>query len=109
MADAEHQLTPLQRLSYSVGHVLNDLCASMWFSYLLVYFHYVLSFSNGLAGQIMLLGQVADALATPFVGIESDKTVGCWGYGKRKSWHLFGISFVTVLLCIVYIGHVPYI
>lgn len=90
MADVQH-LTLLQRLSFSVGHVLNDLCASMWFSYLLVYFHYVLSFSNGLSGQIMLLGQVADALATPFVGIESDKTSGCWGYGKRKSWHLFGI------------------
>lgn len=34
-----------QRLSYGVGHVLNDLCASMWFSYLLVYFHKVLGFS----------------------------------------------------------------
>ena len=90
MSDAHHRLPLWQRLSYSVGHVLNDLCASMWFSYLLVFFNYVLRFSNGLAGQIVLLGQVADAIATPFVGIESDRTAGCCGYGKRKSWHLFG-------------------
>ena len=40
----------------------------------------------------MLLGQVADAIATPLVGIESDRTDGFFKYGKRKSWHLFGIT-----------------
>ena len=30
-------LTNFQRFSYGVGHVLNDLTASMWFSYLLIY------------------------------------------------------------------------
>ncbi|KAH6938147.1 hypothetical protein HPB50_007262 [Hyalomma asiaticum] len=29
------------RIAYSVGHVLNDLCASMWFTYLLVYLTFV--------------------------------------------------------------------
>ena len=29
------------RFSYGVGHVLNDLTASMWFSYLLVFLHQV--------------------------------------------------------------------
>jgi len=33
---------------------------------------------------------VADGLATPLVGYESDRINGCFGYGKRKSWHLFG-------------------
>lgn len=40
----EHQLRVLSnwsRLSYGVGHVLNDLTASMWFSYLLLYLHEV--------------------------------------------------------------------
>jgi hypothetical protein len=31
-----------QKLSFGTGHVLNDLCASVWFSYLLVYLQYVL-------------------------------------------------------------------
>ena len=35
------QLRLGQRLGYGLGHVLNDLCASMWFTYLLLYYHQV--------------------------------------------------------------------
>ena len=44
------------------------------------------------AGYVMLFGQVADAVSTTFVGIESDRTRdgGCRNYGRRKTWHLFG-------------------
>lgn len=45
------------RMSYSVGHVLNDLCASMWFSYFLVYMHFVKQFHTS-AGVLLLIGQV---------------------------------------------------
>lgn len=58
------------RLSFSVGHVLNDLCASMWFTYLLVFFHLVLRFDNSLSGIVLLIGQIADGVATPFVGLQ---------------------------------------
>lgn len=47
------------RLSYGVGHVLNDLCASMWFSYLLVFFHSVVGMDNVMSGNLMLVGQVS--------------------------------------------------
>ena len=46
------------QLAYGVGHVLNDVCASMWFTYLLVFFHLVLQFSNWEAGFMLLVGQV---------------------------------------------------
>lgn len=80
------------RLAYGIGHVLNDICASMWFTYLLVFFHLVLKFDNSLSGLILLVGQVADALATPFIGIQSDRDDGFWlcKYGRRKTWHLIG-------------------
>lgn len=40
---------------------------------------------------MLLLGQVVDAVATPLVGYESDRTVsGFFNYGRRKSWHLVG-------------------
>lgn len=78
------------RLSYAVGHFLNDLCASMWFTYLLVYFHSVLGFSTTYAGALLLAGQVADGLCTPLVGYEADQAGGCGRYGRRKSWHLAG-------------------
>lgn len=83
-------LTLLKRLSYAVGHFLNDLCASMWFTYLLVYYHSVLGFQNSYAGVLLLVGQVADGVCTPLIGYESDRTSGCCNYGKRKTWHLIG-------------------
>ena len=81
-----------QRLAFSVGHVLNDLCSAVWFTYLLVYMQQVRQFSAALAGIALLVGQVADGIATPFVGIESDRETSWWlcRYGKRKTWHLLG-------------------
>nr|XP_006814602.1 PREDICTED: major facilitator superfamily domain-containing protein 12-like [Saccoglossus kowalevskii] len=89
------RLPILKRYAYGVGHVQNDLCASLWFSYLLIYFHTVLSFSNSMAGNLMLLGQIVDAISTPLVGYESDKTSTRF-YGKRKTWHLLGTICVAV-------------
>ena len=40
-----------------LGHILNDMCASMWFSYLLLFFHKVLQFDNALSGVILLIGK----------------------------------------------------
>lgn len=53
---AQDQLNLAKKLSYGVGHVLNDLSASMWFSYLLIYLHRVVNFENATAGYMMLLG-----------------------------------------------------
>lgn len=39
--DATKILTLPEKLCYGVGHVFNDLCASMWFSYLLIFFEKV--------------------------------------------------------------------
>ncbi len=38
---AGNQLTWLQILGYGTGHVFNDICASMWFTYLLLFFQEV--------------------------------------------------------------------
>ncbi|CAF1052645.1 unnamed protein product [Adineta steineri] len=85
------------KFAYSVGHVLNDLCASMWFSYLIVFYHRVVNFSNASAGYLLLIGQIADAISTTFVGFESDRTrTGLFNYGRRKTWHLMGV--ICVLL-----------
>ncbi|XP_064618686.1 major facilitator superfamily domain-containing protein 12-like [Lineus longissimus] len=89
------KLSMCQKLSYGVGHFLNDLCASMWFTYLLIYLHKVINFSNSMAGNLMLLGQIADGICTPFIGYESDRTKGIGKYGKRKTWHLIGTICVA--------------
>lgn len=96
MSDEVLSLPLCARLSYSVGHFLNDLCASMWFTYLLVYYHTVLAINNYNAGILLLIGQVADGLCTPLIGYESDRTRGCGKYGKRKTWHLIGSTCVIL-------------
>ena len=61
------------RLAFGTGHILNDLCASMWFTYLLLFFHKVLQFDNLYSGVILTSGQIADGLSTVFVGYFSDQ------------------------------------
>ncbi|VDQ12198.1 unnamed protein product [Trichobilharzia regenti] len=61
------------RLSYAIGHVLNDLCASVWFTYTLVFFKFGIGIPTSMAGLIILVGQVVDGLVTPLIGVFSDK------------------------------------
>lgn len=79
-------------VAYGIGHVFNDLCASMWFTYLLIYFNSVLQINNRLSGTALAIGQLADGISTQIVGIMSDKSTNHWlfRYGRRKSWHLLG-------------------
>lgn len=83
-----------QRAAHGVGHVLNDLVSSFWFSYLIIYLTKVVQLSNRHTGLVILLGQIADGIFTPFIGIICDRTV-C-RYGRRKIWHLIGSILVTV-------------
>ncbi|XP_023949027.1 major facilitator superfamily domain-containing protein 12 [Bicyclus anynana] len=91
------------QIGYGIGHILNDVCASLWFTYFLVYFHLVLEFTSAQAGYLMLIGQIVDALFTPFIGYHSDHTNNYLSarYGRRKLWHLFGT------LCVL--GSFPFI
>ncbi|XP_018014203.1 major facilitator superfamily domain-containing protein 12-like [Hyalella azteca] len=97
--DSVPSLTLTEKFCYGVGHVFNDLCASMWFSYLLLFFEKVLLFPDTLAGVVLLVGQLADGISTPIVGVLSDmenKIPACARYGRRKIWHLVGTVCVTI-------------
>lgn len=74
------------KIGFSLGHIYNDLCAGVWFSYLLLFMKGALGMAGTEAGGMMMLGQVGDALATPVVGYLVDK------YGTKQRWHLFGES-----------------
>ena len=91
----EELMSAFERLCYGVGHVLNDLCASMWFSHLLVFYQKVVQVSTTEAGLMLLIGQIVDGIATPIIGIESDR-VNKYKYGRRKVWHLGGVIAVAL-------------
>ncbi|KAG0717799.1 Major facilitator superfamily domain-containing protein 12 [Chionoecetes opilio] len=68
------------KVSYGVGHVFNDLCASMWFTYLLVFY------------QNVSIGTVLIFFSFPFV---FNVCMGCQG---ADEWLQFGYYFVFVVI-----------
>lgn len=91
---------PLGRCSvfyYGVGHVLNDITAACWFTYLLVFLTDIgLSPQN--AAIVMLSGQVADGFMTIFCGELIDR------FGRFKLWHGAGSLLVAVSFSSVFGG-----
>ncbi len=69
-------LPPNASLPFSLGHVLNDASASLWFTYLLVYLESTIHLSPVPAGLVLLSGQIADAASTPLMGYLSDHLHG---------------------------------
>lgn len=75
---------------------LGGLCGKLWralFRHLKNWLGlslHVTDLTACVAGVLLLIGQVADAICTPLIGYESDRTPGCGNYGKRKTWHLIG-------------------
>lgn len=56
--DIGRRLTLTQRTAYGVGHILNDICAAMWFSYTLLFFQVILGMPPALAGTMLLIGEL---------------------------------------------------
>ena len=63
------------KIGYGAGHILNDMCVSMWFSYLLLFFHDVIRLSNFNTGMIILVGEIAAGISTVLVGALSDQNM----------------------------------
>merc|ERR1712045_974036 len=79
-----------QVLAYAGGHFLNDQCASMWFTYLLLYFEKILLLPVATSTTLYLIGQIVDAASTPILGYLIDKIQLTRAYPKRKTWHFLG-------------------
>ncbi|EJW88644.1 hypothetical protein WUBG_00448, partial [Wuchereria bancrofti] len=103
--EVSNELSGCQVFAYGIGHFYNDLCASMWFTYLLLFLEKVIIMRSSVAGLIMLIGQTADALTTACIGVLSDWTSAplCFRRcGRRKSWHAFGTVLVTFSFAFIY-------
>ena len=50
MANSE-RISLRTKFGYGTGHIMNDMCASMWFTYCLLFFNKVLEFDNDLSGN----------------------------------------------------------
>lgn len=91
--------------SYGIGHFMNDMCASTWFFYFSYYLIQIVKLNKDYATYVVLSGQIFDALATPLVGIFSDKTNT--RYGKRSPWYFFGTLLVTLTFTLIFFSAMP--
>ncbi|TMX01567.1 hypothetical protein EJD97_024276 [Solanum chilense] len=86
--------------TYGVGHMLNDITSSCWYTYLLLYLTNIgLSPSN--AATVTLTGQFADAFTTIIAGELIDR------FGNFKIWHGMGCLLVAVSFTSLFGGCLP--
>ncbi|KAL2616766.1 hypothetical protein AAZV13_08G147100 [Glycine max] len=85
---------------YGMGHMLNDITAACWFTYLLLFLTDI-GLSPRNAAVVMLSGQVADGFVTIFVGELIDR------FGHFKIWHGAGSLLVAISFSSVFGGCLP--
>ena len=94
---APRKLTLRNKIGYGFGHVMNDLCASVWVTYLLVFLVQVVKLEKTLAGIVILVGQACDGISTIFIGYFSGVKYDLWlcnTLGNKLAWHIIGSIFL---------------
>lgn len=85
------------KLAYGAGDLGPAITANILAFFLLLFFTNVVGLKAGLAGSILMIGKIWDAVNDPIVGVMSDRTQSKWG--RRLPWIFwgaipFGIFFV---------------
>jgi glycoside/pentoside/hexuronide:cation symporter, GPH family len=76
------------KLAYGSGDMGPAITANVLVFFLLYFFTNVAGLPAGLAGSILAIGKIGDAVNDPIAGILSDRTRSRWG--RRIPWMLFG-------------------
>lgn len=89
------------KLAYGAGDMGPAMTANLLVFYLLPFLTNVAGLPAGLAGSILMIGKISDAINDPMVGIMSDRTRSSWG--RRIPWMLFGAIPFGVLFFLQWI------
>lgn len=76
------------KLAYGAGDFGTAMTAQLQVFFLLYFLTNVAGLEPALAGSVLLVGKVWDAINDPFIGILSDRTRHPWG--RRYPWMVFG-------------------
>ena len=77
------------KLAYGAGDLGPAITAGISVFFLLVFFTNVAGIPPGLAGSILMIGKIWDAINDPIVGVLTDKTKSR-RWGRRLPWLLYG-------------------
>ncbi len=76
------------KLAYGAGDMGAGITTILISFTLLIFLTEVAGLDPGLAGTVLMIGKVWDAINDPVIGMLSDRTRSRWG--RRRSWMLFG-------------------
>ena len=76
------------KIAYGAGDMGPAITANLLVFFLLYFFTNVAGLPPSLAGSILAIGKIGDAINDPVAGILSDRTRTAWG--RRLPWMLFG-------------------
>ena len=76
------------KLAYGAGDLGPAITANIGVFFALFFFTNVAGLGAGLAGSILMIGKIWDAINDPMVGVLSDRTKSRWG--RRLPWMLYG-------------------
>jgi glycoside/pentoside/hexuronide:cation symporter, GPH family len=76
------------KLAYGAGDLGPAITANIGVFFALFFFTNVAGLNPGLAGSILMVGKIWDAVNDPMVGVMSDRTQSRWG--RRLPWILYG-------------------
>ncbi|MCT7975904.1 MFS transporter [Laspinema olomoucense] len=76
------------KLAYGAGDMGAGITTILISFSLLIFLTEVAGLDPGLAGTVLMIGKVWDAINDPMIGMLSDRTRSRWG--RRRSWMLFG-------------------
>ncbi|WP_036533023.1 MFS transporter [Neosynechococcus sphagnicola] len=76
------------KLAYGAGDLGPAITANILAFFLLIFFTNVAGLSPGIAGSILMISKIWDAMNDPIIGILSDRTRSRWG--RRYPWMIFG-------------------
>ena len=99
LSSSQHQsgLPFSTKLAYGAGDLGPAITANVLSVFLLIFYTNVVGLKPGMAGSILLIGKIWDAISDPIIGVMSDRTRSRWG--RRHPWMIygaipFGITFV---------------
>lgn len=87
-ASHSEKLSFSTKLAYGAGDLGAGITANMLAVFLLLFFTNVAGLSPALAGSVLMIGKIWDAINDPIVAVLSDRTRSRWG--RRYPWMLFG-------------------
>jgi len=94
MSENTEKLSLWQKIGYGIGDIFGGGSGTLIGFYYLYFLTDVVRLNPGLAGSVILISKIYDAITDPFEGILADRTRT--RLGRRKPYLLAGIPFVIL-------------